>query len=131
MAVPNQKQVTVVREEIKGNDQFIKIKLSSVESASANLNGNAFKVWLYLARHTLKEGEVWELSPEAIAKHWGVPKSSVQKAVTELKEKQYLVPKQQGNNIDYYFYELPETKEEVIRVERAPAAAPWTKDFVF
>lgn len=108
MAVQNQRIATIQRETVV--KPFIYLNEKSVALASKRLNGNAFKVWLYLARH--KDAIDWEISPAAISNEWGIPISSVQKSLTELKNEKYLVSKDSKNKNAYWFYEISRLEDE-------------------
>lgn len=128
MAVQNQRIATIQREPVE--KPFIYISEKSVALASKRLNGNAFKVWLYLARH--QDALDWEISPAAISEAWGIPISSVQKSITELKNEKYLVQKSGSNKNAYWFYEVSRLEEEanqVLQITNASYAG--TRGFSF
>lgn len=95
---PNQKLLVVSKEE-QGKHTIL--QLNALERASRALQGETFKLWLYLAKN--QNGYKLALSM-ADAISWGVgSKSSYYRAVKELEEKGYL----QKSGSSYIFYELP------------------------
>lgn len=97
-STPNQKLLEVRKEE-QGKHTIL--ELSAIERASRALQGEAFKLWVYLAKN--QNGYKLALSmQDAIS--WGVgSKSSYYRAVKELESKGYL--KKKGGS--FVFYELP------------------------
>lgn len=98
MISPNQKLLVVSKEE-QGKHTIIQLK--ALERASRDLQGETFKLWLYLA----KNQNGYELALSMVdAISWGIgSKSSYYRAIKELEKKGYL--QKSGNR--YIFYELP------------------------
>lgn len=98
MTSPNQKLLVVSKEE-QGKHTIIQLK--ALERASRDLQGETFKLWLYLA----KNQNGYELALSMVdAISWGIgSKSSYYRAIKELEKKGYL--QKSGNR--YIFYELP------------------------
>lgn len=98
LTTPNQKLLIVSKEE-QGKHTIIQLK--ALERASRDLQGETFKLWLYLA----KNQNGYELALSMVdAISWGIgSKSSYYRAVKELEHKGYL--QKSGNR--YFFYELP------------------------
>lgn len=95
---PNQKLLEVSKEE-QGTHTIIQLK--ALERASRDLQGETFKLWLYLAKN--QNGYEIALS-KADAISWGIgSKSSYYRSIKELQSKGYL----QKNGSRYIFYELP------------------------
>lgn len=95
---PNQKLLVVSKEE-QGKHTIIQLK--ALERASRDLQGETFKLWLYLVKN--QNGYELALSM-ADAISWGIgSKSSYYRAIKELQNKGYL----QKNGSRYVFYELP------------------------
>ena len=97
-SVANQKLLEVSKEE-KGKHTILELK--ALERASRDLQGEAFKLWVYIAKN--QNGYKFALSmTDALS--WGLgSKSSYYRAVKELESKGYL----QKNGGSYIFYELP------------------------
>lgn len=98
ISVPNQKLLVVSKEE-QGKHTVISLK--ALERASKVLQGEPFKLWLYLAKN--QDGYQLALSMvDAIS--WGIgSKSSYYRAIKELESKGYL----QKSGGRYIFYEYP------------------------
>lgn len=97
-SVANQKLLEVSKEE-KGKHTILELK--ALERASRDLQGEAFKLWVYIAKN--QNGYKFALSmTDALS--WGLgSKSSYYRAVKELESKGYL----QKKGGSYIFYELP------------------------
>lgn len=72
-------------------------------AASRNLNGVAFKLYIYLASQ--KDGTACVLLPEEIAKRLGVCLSSLENAINELVKARYLA--QRGDR-EYTYSPVPQ-----------------------
>lgn len=98
LTTPNQKLLVVSKEE-QGKHTII--QLNALERASRDLQGETFKLWLYLVKN--QNGYELALSM-ADAISWGIgSKSSYYRAIKELECKRYL----QKSGSRYIFYELP------------------------
>lgn len=80
-----------------GNGFYPTLYYDYVDKAASLLNGNAFKLWLYLIRWHSK-GYVY-LSPAAIKDRMGMSKSSVSDAKKELINKGFLKEEENGELI--------------------------------
>jgi hypothetical protein len=77
-----------------------------------DLKGETFRMWLYLAKN--QNGFTFALSKVDAIK-WGVgSKSSYDRAIAELKNKNYLVST--GNNNHFFFYDIPLTAKKEMTV---------------
>jgi hypothetical protein len=76
-----------------------------IDAAAKELNGNAFKLWLYLLRWRNK-GYVF-FSPAAIENAMGIKKSSISDSVKELKLKGIILEDEESEN-KLYFNAVPE-----------------------
>ena len=77
-----------------------------IDTAARELNGNAFKIWLYLLRWKNK-GFVF-FSPAAIENAMGIKKSSVTDSIKELKLKGIVLEDTESEN-KLYFNAVPDT----------------------
>ena len=77
-----------------------------IDAAATELNGNAFKIWLYLLRWKNK-GFVF-FSPAAIENAMGIKKSSVTDSIKELKLKGIVLEDIDSEN-KLYFNAVPDT----------------------
>lgn len=76
-----------------------------IDAAAKELNGNAFKIWLYLLRWKNK-GYVF-FSPAAIENTMGIKKSSVADSIKELKLKGIILEDSDNEN-KLYFNAVPD-----------------------
>ena len=111
--VPNQKVVTVQKEECSRKDLYATYNLNALQCAMINLKGESFKLWMYLGKN--QDGYSFALSSTDAVK-WGIGSvSSYNRAVKELTEKGYLV-RSSGNFYD--FYELPKAEDIIVTVHK-------------
>jgi hypothetical protein len=119
MAFTNQKLITIHRnipDVKKGTKRaFLSVYTDIVEAAAQNLNGAAFKAFIYLLMN--KPEYPLYYSPEHFVKTFGVGMTSAKKVCDELRQAGYLVevaPQQ------YEFYEEPQEKKSsmTLKVER-------------
>lgn len=104
--VPNQRKVTIHREECKKD--FLLIKKENWYAANKDLEPYGLQLYLYLAGN--KDGFNLELSQEAAENIVGIKKTTFHKYINLMIEKGYLVQRKEGSNL-YDFYETPqETK---------------------
>ena len=110
MAYTNQKKITIHRnipEVKKGtNRTFLSVYTDVVETAAQNLNGAAFKAYIYLLMN--KPEYPLFYSPEHFVKTFGVGLSSAKKVCDELLAAGYLVEKEPQV---YEFFEEPQIKK--------------------
>lgn len=111
---PNQKTVIVdnPKVNVKSGRQYILIYTKDVENAAKNLNGTAFKVYMYFVG--LSDGFQCEYSPKHIQKAYGVSEDSARDALKELRSKGFLT---QQNEKTYIFHRNP-SDEIVMKIER-------------
>lgn len=100
---PNQKTITVVKEKTDKQNLYCKINLNALESAAADLQAGAFKLWIYFAKN--QDNFVFGLSNKAVAEMFGIKKDQYDKAVKELIQKGYLIETSKNH---YNFKELKE-----------------------
>lgn len=116
---PNQRMVTVHREEVKSD--FLGIKNSNWQFASRDLGAQAFNLYIYFAANA--DGYSFALSPAAVRQTIGMPNSTYRDQLLKLIDKGYLV--QSGSN-RFNFYEVPQTRRAPIQSENC---APLGIDF--
>jgi hypothetical protein len=86
----NQKIIEIKKAEC--SKDFLQVSNNDWMEAARILNGNAFKIYLYLASN--KNGYSLALSPKAIGIALDVPKKSYSRAIEELEENGYITYKQ-------------------------------------
>ena len=114
---PNQKEIVINKLicDDKGNN-YTRFRLDALQKAMKTLTPKAFQLWCYLAKN--KDGYTLYLSKVDFLNWSIVSESSYHKAVQELKDKMYLIPKQNSSTTKYNFYQLPyEDKENVLQIE--------------
>ncbi len=116
---PNQRMITVHREEVKSD--FLGIKNENWQAASRDLGAHALRLYLYLAANA--DNYSFALSPADIRQRIGMPNSTYRDQFLILVDKGYLV--QSGSN-KYDFYEVPQTRRAPIQSENC---APLGIDF--
>lgn len=101
---PNQRKLTINRTmPQKGiNEPFLQVYTKNIQAASKNLNGIAFKIFVYLLCNANKY-ELW-YSPATISEACGISVDGARNGFKELLEKGYIA--QIGKN-KYSFYETP------------------------
>ena len=110
---PNQKTLQVSKQEKATKDNLIAVRGQRAERIAAkNLTPTALKMWLAFTQNI--NGYVFGLSPAALDDEWGIPIASYKRAVKELQDKGYMVPKEGVKNY-YIFYDIPPVQEEEIR----------------
>ena len=77
--------------------------IEALQKAMNELSGTGFKLWCYFNKN--QDAHFFGLSQKD-CEQWGITKSSYYRALDELKEKRYLLPKPESNI--YYFYEMPQ-----------------------
>lgn len=103
MAVPNQKLVSIGSRLPRDNEHpFSEQSVEAMSRAARALQGDRFKVWLYLSKN--RDDFKLELSQKAIENEMGVKKDTYHRAITDMIELGYLVPVS-GN--EYRFEEWP------------------------
>ena len=116
---PNQRMITIHREEVKSD--FLGIKNENWQAASRDLGAHALRLYLYLAANA--DNYSFALSPADIRQRIGTPNSTYRDKFMILVDKGYLV--QSGSN-KYDFYEVPQTRHAPIQNENC---APHGIDF--
>lgn len=101
----NQKLLTVSKSK---EGKYTIINLEALERASRELQGESFKLWLYLAKN--QNGYRFALSMiDALS--WGIgSKSSYHRAVKELESKGYI---QKLSNEQYIFFDCLKMNREI------------------
>lgn len=112
----NQKRIDIINAELlehkkdsATNGYYYPMDYKYIDVAAKELNGNAFKIWLYLLRWRNK-GYVF-FSPAAIEAAMGIKKSSVSDSVKELKLKGIISEDNEKEN-KLYFNAVPDTWRE-------------------
>ena len=98
---PNQSSVVILKRE--DSDVFAQLDMGALQKAMAELDGTAFKIWIYLARN--KNRFEFALSPKAM-EDWGIKKDAYYRGKKVLEEKGYLVEGRDG----LVFNEMPAPK---------------------
>lgn len=108
----NQKRMDILNADLvehkKGTESdgyYYPMDYEYIDIAAKELNGNAFKIWLYLLRWRNK-GYVF-LSPAAIENAMGIKKSSVSDSIKELKLKGVITEDVDKEN-KMYFNAVPD-----------------------
>ena len=101
---PNQRKLTINRTmPQKGiNEPFLQVYTKNIQAASKNLNGIAFKIFVYLLCNADKY-ELW-YSPATISEACGISVDGARNGFKELLEKGYIA---QIGKSKYSFYETP------------------------
>ena len=111
--VPNQQIVIVSKCAADKQHPYTIINLEAMDLALATLKGCDLALWLYIAKNQNKYS--FALSRVDFCRNTAYSKNSYHNAVASLKEKGYLVQKENESNI-YIFYEggttIP-TKEDI------------------
>lgn len=99
--VANQQSVKISK-KINKNDKnilYLEISQDDLFNASQNLNGNAFKLYFYLAKN--QNGYIDNFSSAFFAEKMGVPSDprTIKRAKDELIEKGFLIEESAGNYI--------------------------------
>lgn len=109
MAVPNQRIIYIKRNSENAKKNFFKIGHEALNKASMDLNGNTFKLYIYLANNS--NGYRLELSSKHFIQWSGTSDSTYDRAFKELKEKGYLIQAPNKKNV-YVFAEESQTYYE-------------------
>lgn len=99
--VPNQRMVHIHRE--RPSSDFLGIKNENWQAASRALGAHALRLYLYLAANA--DNYTLALSPAALSRDIGMPRSTYHDQFRKLVDFGYLV--QNGGNL-YEFYEVPQ-----------------------
>lgn len=112
----NQKRMDIINAELLEHKKdsptdgyYYPMDYKYIDAAAKELNGNAFKIWLYLLRWRNK-GYVF-FSPAAIEATMGIKKSSVSDSIKELKMKGVVLEDDEKEN-KLYFNAVPEKWRE-------------------
>lgn len=100
---PNQKTITIKKEDCNRQNFYAAINLNALELAAIDLKSGAFKLWIYFAKN--QDNYTFGLSNKAVAEQFGIKKDQYDSAVKELIEKGYLIETAKNK---YVFKELAE-----------------------
>lgn len=100
---PNQKTITVCKEDCNKQNYYATINLNALELAAIDLKSGAFKLWIYFAKN--QNNFTFALSNKAVAEQFGIKKDQYDSAVKELIEKGYLIETAKNK---YEFKEIAE-----------------------
>lgn len=108
--VANQRSVKINKEACSKKDTYAVINLEALEKASCDLNGVAFKLWVYFSKNQdAYEVDMWTNNLEK----FGIPNGgSYDRAWKELKDKGYLTLEK--GKTKYEFHEIPLATNESI-----------------
>ena len=111
---PNQRTVIISDNYVNmtGGRQYLVAYVSDIEKAAKELNGTAFKVYMYFCG--LSSGFQCEYSPKHIQKAYGVSEDSARDAIKELREHGFLT---QHTDNTYIFHRNPHEEIDVV-IER-------------
>lgn len=101
MTFPNQRTVHVHRE--RATSDFLGIKNENWQAASRDLGAHALRLYLYLAANA--NNYTIALSPAAVSRDIGMPRSTYHDQFHKLVDRGYLVP---SNGNTFEFYEVPQ-----------------------
>ena len=112
--VANQKTIAISKEECSKEKLYSKINLEALQDAMIDLDGNAFKLWVYFAKN--QNGYTFALSPIDAIK-WGIgSKKSYDRAVKKLIEEKYLV---ETSSNHYTFYEVSRKENPIVTIQKS------------
>lgn len=109
MAAPNQRIIYIQRISAEARRDFFKIGNQQLNYAAADLSGNAFKLYIYLADN--KDNYKLELSSKHFITWSNTSDSTYDRAFKELKDKGYLIQAPEKKNV-YLFVEESESYTE-------------------
>ena len=113
VTVPNQFTLKIKKEKCDKENHFAQINLIALQDAMVDLSGEAFKLWLYLAKN--QNNYTLALSPVDAIK-WGIgSRSSYNRAKAQLIEKNYLIETSPNH---YDFYEKAQDCKDIITVKK-------------
>ena len=95
---PNQQNIVILKQE--NSELFAQLDMVALQRAMIDLDGAAFKIWMYLAKN--KHRFEFALSPKAM-EDWGIKKDAYYRNKKVLEEKGYLVESKDG----LVFHEMP------------------------
>ena len=98
---PNQQSIIISKQE--DSEVFAQFDIEALQKAMQELDGAAFKIWVYLAKN--RDRFEFALSPKAM-EDWGLKKDSYYRGKKVLEEKGYLVEGKDGLE----FYDTPKVK---------------------
>lgn len=102
---PNQKVIKIQKEKSNKENIYSIMNIQALQVAVNQLSHNGLMLWIYLNKN--QDKYTLGLSKADILNKWGIgSKSSYDRAVAELIDKQFLI--QIDNKDDYIFYELPQ-----------------------
>lgn len=102
---PNQQKIKIEKEKCDTQNLYTKINLRALDKVSCDLKGEAFKMWLYLAKN--QDNYILALSKKDCIQ-WGIgSESSYKRAKAELIQKGYLIEISPNN---FIFREIPSSK---------------------
>ena len=100
----NQKQITTKKVRTDAGKPFMIVDIETMIKAAKNLNGNEFKLYMYLSKNA--DDYVYNLSQIDVEMNIGLAKSTYYRAIDALIEKGYLYqPNPQVNN--WIFTQIP------------------------
>ena len=100
--MPNQEIIIVSKAAADRDHPYTVINLEALDFALATLKGSELALWIYIAKNQNKYS--FALSCVDFCRKTAFSSSSYHRAVMSLKEKGYLVKKENAENI-YIFYE--------------------------
>lgn len=104
---PNQKVIQIHRKPLGGS--FLGINNDNWKNAARVLGAHGFLLYIYLASN--KDQYKFALSPAAVQKEIGMPRSTYYDQLIKLESFGFLVPPA-GNGNMYHFYEAPQSSTQ-------------------
>lgn len=115
-SVANQRVITTKKEECNKDNIYTPINLSALREAMPDLNGNEFKMWVYLGKN--KDGYTFALSKVDCIRWCGFSESTYGNAFKGLVAKGYLIQRNDGSN-HYDFYEVAQDDKPLITTHKS------------
>ena len=115
IGVPNQRTVSVHKEECSKKNKYTANNLAALDEAARMLQSKGgFKLYMYMAKNQDKYN--FELSSSDFMQWSGLGYSAYTTAFKELEDKKYLILKE-GTDTVYTFYDKAQTPEEKVKIE--------------
>ena len=115
IGVPNQRTVSVHKEECSKKNKYTANNLAALDEAAHMLQSKGgFKLYMYMAKNQDKYN--FELSSSDFMQWSGLGYSAYTTAFKELEDKKYLILKE-GTDTVYTFYDKAQIPEEKVKIE--------------
>lgn len=115
IGVPNQRTVSVHKEECSKKNKYTVNNLATLDEAARMLQSKGgFKLYMYMAKNQDKYN--FELSSSDFMQWSGLGYSAYTTAFKELEDKKYLILKE-GTDTVYTFYDKAQIPEKKVKIE--------------